>query len=74
MNGFQDGLLFIDEPELHLHPQWQATLLPALRELAPQAQFIVASHSDAVWDQTSNFAPFLLLPDDDPRPCCQIRE
>jgi len=67
LNDFHAGLLVIDEPELHLHPQWQATILPALRELAPDVQFIVASHSDAVWDQTTNYARFLLVPDEDSR-------
>lgn len=67
LNDFAGGLLVIDEPELHLHPQWQATMLPALRELAPQAQLIVASHSDAVWDQTPGFARFLLVPESDAR-------
>lgn len=67
LNDFRTGVLVVDEPELHLHPQWQATILPALRELAPEVQFIVASHSDAVWDQTANYARFLLVSDDDPR-------
>lgn len=67
LNDFRTGILVVDEPELHLHPQWQATILPALRELAPEVQFIVASHSDAVWDQTPNYARFLLVSDDDSR-------
>ncbi len=67
LNDFQGGLLLIDEPELHLHPQWQATVLPALRTLAPDVQMIVASHSDAVWDQAYSFDRFLLVDDSDPR-------
>ncbi|HSN99499.1 MAG TPA: AAA family ATPase, partial [Candidatus Nanopelagicales bacterium] len=67
LNDFDDGLLVIDEPELHLHPQWQVTILPALRELAPNAQFLVASHADAVWDQAYSFERFLLVPETDPR-------
>ncbi|MDI1475582.1 AAA family ATPase [Polyangium sp. y55x31] len=67
LNDFRGGLLVIDEPELHLHPQWQATILPALRDLAPEAQFIVASHSDAVWEQAYSFERFLLVPEGDPR-------
>ncbi|MDC3958074.1 AAA family ATPase [Polyangium jinanense] len=67
LNDFRGGLLIIDEPELHLHPQWQATILPALRDLAPEAQFIVASHSDAVWEQAYSFERFLLVPEGDPR-------
>lgn len=66
-NDFKGGLLVIDEPELHLHPQWQTAFLPALRDLAPDAQFIVASHSDAVWDQAYSFERFLLVPEGDPR-------
>lgn len=67
LNDFDGGLLVIDEPELHLHPQWQKQMLPALRELAPNAQFIVASHSDAIWDQAYSFERFLLVGEDDPR-------
>ena len=67
LNDFEDGLLVIDEPELHLHQQWQVTILPALRELAPNAQFLVASHADAVWDQAYTFERFLLVPETDPR-------
>lgn len=67
MSDFKGGLLLIDEPELHLHPQWQATILPALRTLAPDVQMIVASHSDAVWDQAYSFERFLLVEDSDPR-------
>ena len=55
----------IDEPELHLHPSWQATILPALHELAPDVQILAATHSDAVWDQASE--RFLLVDESDPR-------
>jgi predicted ATPase len=65
LNDVHAGLFVIDEPELHLHPSWQATILPALRELAPGLQFLVATHSDAVWDQASE--RFLLVDESDPR-------
>jgi predicted ATP-dependent endonuclease of OLD family len=61
------GLLLIDEPELHLHPQWQARLLPTLRKLAPEAQLIVATHSSYPWDQALPYQRVLLLPAGDPR-------
>jgi energy-coupling factor transporter ATP-binding protein EcfA2 len=38
-------LLVIDEPEMHLHPAWQQLLLPALEDLLPTAQILVATHS-----------------------------
>lgn len=67
LQEFQGGVLLIDEPELHLHPQWQARFLPALRSLSPHTQFIVASHSDAVWEQAYGFERFLLVDQNDPR-------
>lgn len=61
------GLLVIDEPELHLHPQWQTRFIPALRQLAPDTQVIVATHSAYPWDQALSYQRILLLPDNDPR-------
>lgn len=37
--------VIIDEPENHLHPRMQRTLLPALEEAFPKYKFIVATHS-----------------------------
>lgn len=65
--GSFDGLLLVDEPELHLHPQWQARLLPTLQKLAPEAQLIVATHSSYPWDQALPYQRVLLLPYGDPR-------
>lgn len=44
------SLLLIDEPEIHLHPGWQARLIGALTDLCRQydAQMIVATHSEEV--------------------------
>lgn len=41
------GLLVIDEPELHLHPRWQAILHDLFRELAhsTENQFLLSTHS-----------------------------
>lgn len=62
-----DGILLIDEPELHLHPEWQARLMRALRALIPEAQIIVATHSDELWDDARSWERLLLVPPDDPR-------
>lgn len=40
-----DGILIIDEPELHLHASWHRVIMNALRELLPNTQIICASHS-----------------------------
>lgn len=66
LDGF-DGLLLIDEPELHLHPQWQGQLMDALRAAAPDAQLLVSTHADAPWDQAYSFERFFLAPAGDPR-------
>lgn len=44
------SLLLIDEPEIHLHPGWQARLIGALTDLCRQydTQMIVATHSEEV--------------------------
>lgn len=42
------GLVIIDEIDLHLHPQWQANVLPALLRTFPDIQFIVTTHSPIV--------------------------
>ena len=60
-------VVLIDEPEQHLHVQWQRYIIPALRELSPESQFIVATHSLDVADAASHDERLLLLPEGDPR-------
>jgi predicted ATPase len=38
-------VVLADEPENHLHPELQRSLLPGLMEAFPQVQFIVATHN-----------------------------
>lgn len=40
-----EGIVMIDEVDLHIHPAWQMRLLPRLAEQLPRIQFIVTSHS-----------------------------
>ncbi|MCD8396169.1 MAG: AAA family ATPase [Lachnospiraceae bacterium] len=42
------GIVLIDEVDLHLHPQWQQTILKDLHEVFPNIQFVVTSHAPAV--------------------------
>ena len=60
-------IVLIDEPEQHLHVQWQQQLLPALRELSPHTQFIVATHSIEILEAALSYERFILVRDDDPR-------
>lgn len=43
-----EGVVLIDEIELHLHPKWQAEIIPALQRTFPNLQFIVTTHSPIV--------------------------
>ena len=41
----QSALVLIDEIGAHMHPLWQQTIVPGLKELFPNVQFIATSHS-----------------------------
>lgn len=40
-----EGVVLIDEIDLHLHPEWQAKVIPALRHTFPNVQLVVTTHS-----------------------------
>ncbi len=39
------GIILIDEIDLHLHPNWQRTVVDDLRRTFPQIQFFASTHS-----------------------------
>jgi predicted ATP-binding protein involved in virulence len=43
-----EAIVLIDEVDLHLHPQWQQTVLPNLLSTFEKTQFIVTTHSPQV--------------------------
>jgi predicted ATP-binding protein involved in virulence len=47
INDFK-GIVLIDEIELHLHPKWKYDLVKKLRDIFPQIQFIMTTHSPTV--------------------------
>lgn len=47
-----DGIVMIDEVDLHLHPSWEQTIMEKLHSVFPNLQFIVSAHSPLV---ASNF-------------------
>ena len=42
------GVLFMDEPEASLHIEWQQKLIAMIRQLNPNVQIILTTHSPAV--------------------------
>ncbi|WP_210501182.1 AAA family ATPase, partial [Pantoea ananatis] len=52
--GRGKDFLIIDEPEISLNIQWQRTLLGLLKELVPETQIIVASHSPIISKKSPN--------------------
>jgi len=40
-----EGLVLLDELDLHLHPTWQTALVSALKHVFPKVQFIGTTHS-----------------------------
>jgi predicted ATP-binding protein involved in virulence len=54
------GVVLIDEIELHLQPQWQREVLPALQKTFPNIQFIVTTHSPQVLSRVHKDDIFIL--------------
>ena len=49
-----EGVVLIDELDLHLHPDWQKKLVKALRTVFPKIQFIASSHSPFLIQEMSD--------------------
>ncbi|MGI2027998.1 AAA family ATPase [Endozoicomonas acroporae] len=43
-----EGIVLIDEVDMHLHPKWQQTVIQGLTTAFPNIQFIVTTHSPQV--------------------------
>lgn len=73
-NPFEgNGIVLIDEIDLHLHPKWQRIIAPKLQEIFPNVQFVITTHSPFVVQSISavnrtilsNSQTFLLKRDDE---------
>ena len=42
------GVVLVDEIDLHVHPEWQRTIIPTLAKTFPNIQFIFTTHSALV--------------------------
>lgn len=55
------SIIFIDEPELHLNAQWHRLFVNGLIALAPQNQYIMATHSEDIMDSVDEECRVLLF-------------
>ena len=59
-----DGVVFIDEIDVHLHPEWQAKIYDALKIILPKAQIFTSTHSPHII-QVANPSEIIPLTFDD---------
>lgn len=59
-----DGIVLIDEVDMHLHPQWQRTLIVQLTTTFPNCQFVLTTHSPLVISDSKDVLTYLIEKDD----------
>jgi predicted ATP-binding protein involved in virulence len=60
-----NGIILIDEIESHLHLSWQAKIIPLLKNLFPNSQFYITTHSSIVLSQLEAGEAYKLQRNDD---------
>ena len=55
-----DGIVLIDEVDLHLHPSWQRSLCDRLIKTFPHCQFVLTTHSPLVISDCKNVLVYTL--------------
>ncbi|WP_252180258.1 AAA family ATPase [Endozoicomonas sp. 4G] len=59
-----DGIVLIDEVDMHLHPQWQRSLINQLTVTFPNCQFVLTTHSPLVISDSKNVLTYLIDADE----------
>lgn len=55
IEGSNKNFILIDEPEISLNISWQRRLMQLFKELVPNSQIIVASHSPSIVGKNTNY-------------------
>lgn len=55
-----DGIVLIDEVDLHLHPRWQRSLIRQLSGTFPNCQFVLTTHSPLVISDAKDVLVYVL--------------
>lgn len=58
-----EGIILIDEIDLHLHPKWQRTVINKLPEVFPNCQLLLSTHSPSIVTHVQPENLFLLSMD-----------
>ncbi len=61
----QPCIVLIDEPELHLNAEWHSDFVRQLHKLAPQNQYILATHSEEMFRSVDENYRAVLMADED---------
>ncbi|MBR7890147.1 AAA family ATPase [Marinomonas sp. A79] len=59
-----DGIVLIDEVDMHLHPKWQRRLIHQLTSTFPQCQFVLTTHSPLVISDSEGVLTYLINEDE----------
>ncbi|WP_367105435.1 AAA family ATPase [uncultured Psychrobacter sp.] len=55
-----DGIILIDEVDMHLHPSWQRNLVQRFTDTFPKCQIVLSTHSPLVISDQKNILVYLL--------------
>lgn len=69
-----EGVILIDEIDLHLHPKWQRMIVPRLLEVFSNCQFFISTHSPHILTHVQSEQIFLLKQTEDGIKCSQPDE
>ena len=50
-----EAIVLIDEIDCHIHPRWQRNIIPALKVLFPNCQYIVSTHSPYILESVQEY-------------------
>ena len=70
-----EGIVLIDEIELHMHPSWQRKILGVLKKTFPNIQFIVTTHSPVILSEANeDYNVFFMKREDDEIEVKQVQQ
>ncbi|MEA5033360.1 MAG: AAA family ATPase [Sphaerochaeta sp.] len=69
-----EGIVLIDEIELHLHPKWQREVLHLLSNTFVNVQFVVTTHSPQILSEAERYSIMLFYQKDGEFACTSIKQ